>query len=71
MLPISNLEYAKSFISDQFGFDKAYVKILKSYNGDVCYPLILNNSKNYIIFSVKDVVYQCLDGELNLIGKMR
>jgi len=66
-LPVANYEKMKSFIADQFGFDKAYVTVFRSKGGHVCYPLFQDGNNNYISFGVKDYTYTCINGELKLL----
>jgi hypothetical protein len=68
-LAFVNFEKAKSYIADQFGFDRAYVHILRSNSNHVRYPLYLDNYNNYIAFRVKDNIYECINGELQLLSK--
>ncbi len=68
-IPLGNFDAAKTFIVDQFGFDKAFVIILRSKDGHVCYPLFQDKGNNYIVFAVKNNMYECINGELQLISK--
>lgn len=68
-LPIANYERLKTFIADQFGFDKAFINVLRSKDGHVCYPLYQDKNNNYIVFCVKDYTYYCINGELQLLSK--
>jgi hypothetical protein len=68
-LPIANLDRMKSFIADQFGFDRFYINVLRSKDGHVCYPLYQDKKNNYIVFSVKDHIYSCINGRLELLDE--
>ena len=66
-LPLSNFERAKTFIADQFGFDRSFIVILRSYGNHIRYPLFKDRDHNYMTFKVKDVIYECINGELSVI----
>jgi hypothetical protein len=63
-LPLGTFKDAKTFIADQFGFNRAFINILRSNDGHICYPLFQDQYNNYIIFKVKDKSYSCINGEL-------
>ncbi len=68
-IPIANYEALKSFITDKYGFNISCVKVLRSYDEHVCYPLFKNEKCCYIIFEVKGLAYSCINGELQLLGE--
>ncbi len=68
-LPVANCDDIRKFVSDNFGFDKSKINVIRSVKGQVCYPLFESRDKNYIVFRVKDYIYQCLNGSLKLIGE--
>ncbi len=66
-LPLANIDKAKQYIADRFGFDCECINVSRSYNGKTCYPLFMDGQNNYIVFTVNGAVFQCIDGELKLI----
>lgn len=70
-LPLSNFEAAKTYIADQYGFDRTFIEILRSKDGHICYPLFLDRYNNYIIFTVKGCTYECINGVLSIITGRR
>lgn len=68
-LPVADYEKAKTFIADKFGFDRAYIEILRSKEGVVFYPLYKDWSNNFIIFGVKGYTYSCINGELQILSE--
>lgn len=70
-LPFADCDRLKTFIADQYGFDRAYINVLRSKAGHVCYPMFRDKSNNYIVFSVKEYIYSCINGELQLLNERR
>ena len=68
-LPLGDFERLKVYIADQFGFNQECVKVLQSYQGHTHYPLFLDTANNYFVFAVNGLTYECIDGELKLLGK--
>ncbi len=68
-LSFVDFEKAKNYIADRFGFEEGLIKILRSNGNHIRYPLFLDKSSNYIAFKVKDIIYECIDGELKLLSE--
>jgi hypothetical protein len=67
-IPIADTEVVKSFVAEQFGFKRTLIDINRSCEDGFCHPLFQDNSKNFIVFSVKNQEYSCIDGKLQVIA---
>jgi hypothetical protein len=67
-LPVLTDDEAISHINRLFGFEKRYIRIIRSIGiNQLRFPMYLNEKENYLLFQVNKHVWEIVNGCINQI----